>query len=137
MMTHAKRAGLLIALVLAACVAQTPPPPTPTPVAVNPPPAPPPPPPPVSQRADEALAVTGSRIPAPEGRTRAAIGGIVGNYAQSAPQPMPGDIDRENYEDVDTNPIHVVSEDPISTFSIDVDSASYSNVRRFLNEGRL
>lgn len=58
-------------------------------------------------------------------------------YAQYAPQPMPGDIDRENYEDVDPNPIHVVAEDPVSTFSIDVDSASYSNVRRFLNEGRL
>jgi Ca-activated chloride channel family protein len=50
---------------------------------------------------------------------------------------MPGDVDRENYEDFDTNPIHLVSEDPVSTFSIDVDTASYSNARRFLNEGRL
>jgi Ca-activated chloride channel family protein len=58
-------------------------------------------------------------------------------YAQIAPQPMPGDIDRENYEDVDANPIHIVAEDPVSTFSIDVDTASYSNVRRFLNEGVL
>ena len=73
-----------------------------------------------------------------DGRSRAAIGGVVGgNYAQSVPQPMPGDVDRENYEDVDTNPIHVVSTDPVSTFSIDVDTASYSNVRRLLNSGRL
>ncbi len=71
------------------------------------------------------------------GRSRAAIGGVVGNYAQMAPQPMPGDVDRENYEDVDTNPIRMVSTDPVSTFSIDVDSASYSNVRRLLNAGRL
>jgi hypothetical protein len=35
------------------------------------------------------------------GRTRAAIGGVVAPYAQTAPQPMPGDVDRENYEDVD------------------------------------
>jgi Ca-activated chloride channel family protein len=30
-----------------------------------------------------------------------------------------------------------VSEDPLSTFSIDVDTASYANVRRFLNQGTL
>lgn len=70
-------------------------------------------------------------------RGRALAGTVNAPYAQTAPQPMPGDIDRENYEDVDANPIHVVSEDPVSTFSIDVDTASYSNVRRFLNEGRL
>ena len=58
-------------------------------------------------------------------------------YAQTAPQPMPGDVDRENYEDVEPNPIHVVAEEPVSTFSVDVDTASYSNVRRFLSEGRL
>ncbi|MEQ1493482.1 MAG: VWA domain-containing protein, partial [Terricaulis sp.] len=71
------------------------------------------------------------------GRSRAAIGGVVGNYAQTSPQPMPGDIDRENYEDVAVNPIHVTSTDPVSTFSIDVDTASYANVRRMLTSGRL
>ncbi len=67
------------------------------------------------------------------------MGRAAGNqpYAQYAPQPMPGDVDRENYEDVDPNPIHIVAEEPISTFSIDVDTASYANVRRMLNEGRL
>ncbi|MFN3465757.1 MAG: hypothetical protein ACK4X1_16950, partial [Terricaulis sp.] len=44
--------------------------------------------------------------PPPPSRARAALSGIVGGtYAQSAPQPMPGTVDRENYEDVDTNPI--------------------------------
>ncbi len=74
------------------------------------------------------------------GRTRdfqsaapiATLGGV-----QAQPQPLPGTIDRENYEDVDTNPVRQVSADPVSTFSVDVDTASYSNVRRFLNEGRL
>jgi len=74
---------------------------------------------------------------AQDGRSRAAIGGVVGNYAQMAPQPMPGDVDRENYEDVDVNPVHMVAEDPVSTFSIDVDTASYANVRRMLTSGRL
>ena len=45
--------------------------------------------------------------------------------------------DRENYAHLDNNPIKRVSEHPVSTFSIDVDTGSYSNVRRMLREGRL
>ncbi len=37
----------------------------------------------------------------------------------------------------DDNPVRLVAEVPLSTFSIDVDTASYSFVRRALNEGRL
>jgi Ca-activated chloride channel homolog len=46
-------------------------------------------------------------------------------------------IDRENYNHAEPNPVHIAANEPISTFSIDVDTASYSNVRRFLAEGRL
>ncbi len=42
----------------------------------------------------------------------------------------------EEYGAFDENPFLDAIEDPLSTFSIDVDGASYSNVRRFLNEGR-
>jgi Ca-activated chloride channel family protein len=35
------------------------------------------------------------------------------------------------------NPFIRVSQEPLATFSIDVDTASYSNVRRFLNQGQL
>jgi Ca-activated chloride channel family protein len=45
--------------------------------------------------------------------------------------------DRERYQALDENPIKVVAEAPVSTFSIDVDTGSWSNMRRFLNEGRL
>jgi len=94
-----------------------------------------------SGRADSSVSAPPPPPPAPyapsqEMRSRMAAGAIA-PYAQTAPQPMPGDVDRDQYEDTDTNPIHLVSEDPVSTFSIDVDTASYSNVRRFLNEGRL
>ncbi len=65
----------------------------------------------------------------------------LGMMAMSAPAPMPtslpSQLDRDKYEDVDTNPVKLVSEDPVSTFSIDVDTASYSNVRSFLNDGNL
>ena len=44
----------------------------------------------------------------------------------------------EKYQKTDQNPIRVVTETPISTFSIDVDTGSYANVRRFLaDNGRL
>jgi Ca-activated chloride channel family protein len=133
MLRNTRRASfVLCAIILTACASQSttqtsddrdevvvtdglaPPPPPPPPVAT-----------PSPQQAQEM------------GRARAAVGGVVGNYAQTAPQPMPGDIDRENYEDVDTNPVRMVSTDPVSTFSIDVDTASYSNVRRLLTSGRL
>jgi Ca-activated chloride channel homolog len=43
----------------------------------------------------------------------------------------------ERYEHLSENPVHLVTEQPVSTFSIDVDTGSYANVRRFLNEGQL
>ncbi len=43
----------------------------------------------------------------------------------------------EAYAKIDENPFLEASRAPLSTFSIDVDTASYSNTRRFLNEGRL
>ena len=46
-------------------------------------------------------------------------------------------LDRENYEHLLENPVRLVTEHPVSTFSIDVDTGSYSNVRRFLNSGNL
>ncbi len=44
---------------------------------------------------------------------------------------------REQYASIDENPFLSVSANPLSTFSIDVDRASYSNVRRFLTQGQL
>lgn len=46
-------------------------------------------------------------------------------------------LDRENYEHIAQNPVRLVSENPVSTFSIDVDTGAYSNMRRFLNGGSL
>jgi len=42
----------------------------------------------------------------------------------------------ESYAAIEDNPFHVVADEPLSTFSADVDTASYSNVRRFLRSGR-
>ena len=43
----------------------------------------------------------------------------------------------ESYQHRDDNREVAVREAPLSTFSIDVDTASYSNIRRFLSQGRL
>lgn len=42
----------------------------------------------------------------------------------------------EKYEELEDNPTHRVAENPVSTFSIDVDTGSYSNVRRMLMAGQ-
>lgn len=49
----------------------------------------------------------------------------------------PTDADTERYKHLDENPVHRVSEQPVSTFSIDVDTGAYANVRRFLVAGQL
>ncbi|NIA01465.1 MAG: hypothetical protein GWP13_01650, partial [Planctomycetia bacterium] len=66
-----------------------------------------------------------------------AIAGI--NIARSlAPlRPASEALNRENYHHFDGNPVTRVAESPVSTFSIDVDTGSYSNVRRMLNAGQL
>ncbi|HEX8427372.1 YfbK domain-containing protein [Hymenobacter sp.] len=56
-------------------------------------------------------------------------------YFPVAPRPEPGA--GESYAHVKEDRFHSTQKDPLSTFSIDVDAASYSNVRRFLNQGQL
>jgi Ca-activated chloride channel homolog len=46
-------------------------------------------------------------------------------------------VDREQYQHQDDNPVQLAAEHPVSTFSIDVDTGAYANVRRFLNAGQL
>ncbi len=43
----------------------------------------------------------------------------------------------ERYAEISENPFLETSRAPLSTFSIDVDTASYANVRRHLNEGQM
>ena len=46
-------------------------------------------------------------------------------------------LNTEAYARIDDNPFHRVATAPLSTFSVDVDTASYSNLRRFLRDGQL
>jgi Ca-activated chloride channel homolog len=55
----------------------------------------------------------------------------------SALEPLPLRYNREGYSAISENPFLTVSQNPLSTFSIDVDAASYSNIRRFINSNQL
>lgn len=99
-------------------------------------PTPPPPPPttsalpaqqavPTSGRAADASAATpesGVVIPRPP---------MPGRYFPVLPR------EAEKYEGEDVANINAVANAPVSTFSVDVDTGSYANMRRFLNKGRM
>ncbi|MBJ6107489.1 von Willebrand factor type A domain-containing protein [Hymenobacter sp. BT523] len=70
------------------------------------------------------------------------LGGRVAGVAINTPYPGPLPARKEagagdTYAEVKENTFFSAKKDPLSTFSLDVDNASYSNVRRFLNEGQL
>ena len=97
---------------------------------------------------EEALAVAALSIP---GIAGGVVGGVVGGVpTQAPPGPRLGlrageaamdreraDFDTEAYEPIRDNPFLPAATNPLSTFSIDVDTASYANVRRFLARGQL
>ncbi|MBN2807098.1 MAG: von Willebrand factor type A domain-containing protein [Prolixibacteraceae bacterium] len=49
----------------------------------------------------------------------------------------PVDYNTENYALIRENTFQPAADEPLSTFSIDVDKAAYTNIRRFINNGQL
>ena len=92
---------------------------------------------------------------APRTRTEAPAGALERKVAPAAPVmsapaltaiapapaadalPMPRTEDREAFANAAANPVKVTAEVPVSTFSVDVDTASWSVVRSSLNRGML
>ena len=104
-----------------------------------------------AEQALDRVVVTGTRVRRAQERKAAGLAGNVA-YAPPAPaspppppmpvmaisreaMPMPEAENTEQYAERDDNPVKRVSEEPVSTFSIDVDTGSYSNVRRMLRQG--
>jgi Ca-activated chloride channel family protein len=74
--------------------------------------------------------------PMPMMRSYAATG--TGETTESEPPSRyRQDFNTATYDKVEENPFLPAATNPLSTFSIDVDTASYSNVRRFINSGSL
>ncbi|MEO8242049.1 MAG: von Willebrand factor type A domain-containing protein, partial [bacterium] len=59
---------------------------------------------------------------------------MVAPLDQIAPPPEPN---TEAFATAAPNPVHVTAEEPVSTFSVDVDTASYAVIRSSLNAGQL
>jgi Ca-activated chloride channel family protein len=82
---------------------------------------------------------------------RPEAGGLGNDVPQSAPpewlsedrrwrrplSPYPPNSSAESYAPITDNPFTAVAAEPLSTFSVDVDTASYANMRRFLTDGQL
>jgi len=68
---------------------------------------------------EQARTITGSRVRSPN------------------PGYVPSPDNRERYAGEEVAAVQTVAETPVSTFSIDVDTGSYANVRRLLNDGTL
>lgn len=91
------------------------------------------PPPPAIAPAPMSVGVTGNSV------ARRAPG--LSNYAPMPSQrlivPMPLPQGADKFPDKDANKAVLVAEQPVSTFSADVDTASYAFVRRMLSAGRM
>lgn len=74
-------------------------------------------------------------------KDKAAMGAMYREY-EMAPSVAPHDMyqqsqwNTEEYDAIQENIFHDALRNPLSTFSIDVDAASYSNMRRFINNGQ-
>jgi Ca-activated chloride channel homolog len=69
-------------------------------------------------------------------RTRLSGGITAPTTQQQSSSTLPAqEFDREGYNRIYENSYQRASNNPLSTFGIDVDTASYSNVRRFINSG--
>jgi Ca-activated chloride channel family protein len=110
----------------------------------------------------EAVVVQESPVAGPVGVSGGVPGGVVGGLANASPPPAAAarvaggagqgqaidhlqsrylhqipQPDTASYAGIQENRFRRATEHPLSTFSVDVDTASYANVRRFLNEGRM
>jgi Ca-activated chloride channel family protein len=95
---------------------------------------------------EEELADLKVEMPAKEGIMGGVVGGVLGGVSQASYRTRPGETpapyyrpyhNTEEYSRIYENIFLPALSNPLSTFSIDVDTASYANVRRFLNSNQL
>ena len=79
------------------------------------------------------MAGRGSLMMARQAPATAFSAGIAGGADEKSHQ----DFNTARYGNIEENPFLAATTNPLSTFSIDVDTASYSNLRRFIENGSL
>ncbi len=108
-----------------------PPPPPPAPVA-----------PPAPAMTEQGIVVTGSTNRGSAADAAMPAARIANESMQSTqryvpPVYVPADPDRERYEGEEISPVKLTLAEPVSTFSVDVDTGAYANARRFLTLGQM
>ncbi len=61
----------------------------------------------------------------------------VSKFRYAPPVFVPTDPGRERYDGETVSPVKLTSTEPVSTFSVDVDTGAYANTRRFLTQGQM
>ena len=84
---------------------------------------------------EEAADATAAAQPADKESFRFSAG--TKSFDEPAPSLLPMPEVRDKFPDAKPNPVKLVADEPVSTFSADVDTASYAVVRKFLNDGAL
>ncbi len=94
-----------------------------------PPPAPPPPP----------MVAQAAPVPGADNRGFKLYGGVRAEAGRAYVPPVyvPQPADRERYDGKEVSPVRVARNEPVSTFSVDVDTGAYANTRRFLTAGQM
>jgi len=87
-------------------------------------------------REEEAIAATPESLAVGGAATVQSLSRMAVKPSDAIVMPLPAE-DRERFASADPNPVKSVATDPVSTFSADVDTASYSYVRRSLLSGSL
>lgn len=91
-----------------------------------------------SAEADMEVAPLSAPVPAPTVRNQWASGALQQQSGLEAIQlPYEPSPSGDRFAEFDEAPVFVTAENPVSTFSIDVDTASYAYVRRALEDGFL
>ena len=80
----------------------------------------------------DAVVVTGT---APHVSNRAVVGAATSSMSTHQPLAPGRGYNTEEYNPIQENVFHAAARTPLSTFAVDVDRASYSNVRRFIRDG--
>lgn len=80
--------------------------------------------------------VSGGQLNAPVPQSVPAPSPVLSGLPPEQRIHKPGTANTEGYNPIDENPFQRPVNNPLSTFSIDVDTASYSNVRRFISMGQ-
>ncbi len=76
---------------------------------------------------------------APQSSANAAMSARMASPSMGYVRPVivPNDPGSERYDGKDVSPVHQVRTEPVSTFSVDVDTGAYANMRRFVSAGSL